>query len=93
LTNDDIRTVIRDQVAQLLAETSPDEPAFGDDERFASLGLDSLMMARLVIQLEGVLHVDPLTEGLADPADIGSVADMSAVYERAVATLAPSGRD
>ncbi|WP_435174193.1 phosphopantetheine-binding protein [Actinacidiphila sp. bgisy145] len=48
------------------------------------IGLNSLMLARLVIQLASELGIDPFSEGTATLADSRTVDELVTVYERAL---------
>jgi acyl carrier protein len=58
------------------------ESLSADDELF-ELGLNSLMLAQLLIQLEAELGVDPFSEQVSI-TDIRSVSDLVNAYEQAI---------
>lgn len=89
LSTADVRAVVKREIWDLLAETGGDA-AVDDGDAIAEaalhdLGLNSLMLARLVIQLEAELGVDPFAKEEAAIVDIRSVEDLAVTYERALA--------
>ena len=49
------------------------------------LGINSLMLARLLIQLEGEFGVDPFVQGETALSDVRFVNDLIAIYHSALA--------
>ncbi|WP_131739858.1 acyl carrier protein [Actinomadura roseirufa] len=83
LTGNDVRTVVDREITALLAEATGESGPVGPADGLYDLGLDSLLLARLVITLEGELGVDPFAEG-ASIADVRTPDDLTAAYERAL---------
>ena len=84
--NDLILRELRDIVTEEAEHADGLDPsAITADVSLHDAAVDSLMLARLIIQLEGELGVDPFSTGDADISDIRSVNDLTAVYERALA--------
>ncbi|GAA3765364.1 phosphopantetheine-binding protein [Salinactinospora qingdaonensis] len=77
-----VRAAVENEIKQLL----PDQElsSLSGREELYELGMNSLTLARLIIQLEAVIGVDPFSQG-ATIADVRSVADLVATYERALA--------
>ncbi|MBI1759674.1 MAG: hypothetical protein HYR62_10715 [Actinobacteria bacterium] len=84
LTKDDVGTLVVREVRSLIFEDSGEEPTVTGGEQMHELAINSLMLARLLVQLEEALSVDPFTRGDAEIADVHSVNDLIAIYERAV---------
>ncbi len=71
-------------VSDALTTVIPDLPVEALDERqelYADLGLDSLVLARLLIELEGKLGVELVDEYLMT-IELVTVADLVALVER-----------
>jgi acyl carrier protein len=81
----DVRDVVHEQIQSLLTEANGSAPPLSGAENLHELGLSSLMLARLIIQLEGELGVDPFAED-AVLADVRTVQDLVAVYQEAQGT-------
>lgn len=75
---------VHEEIRELLLESDVETGALTGEERLHELGLTSLMLARLVIQLEMELGVDPFAEDVVI-SDVRSVGDLVAAYERACA--------
>lgn len=63
-----------------------DPGAITEDARLHEAGVDSLMLARLLVQLEVELGVDPFGRGDAAISDIRSVSDLITAYQQALAS-------
>jgi acyl carrier protein len=87
LTRTQIRTAVDGEIRNLLLDEDEDEDLTGQ-EQLHELGLNSLMFARLVIQLEAVLGVDPFAQEGVVIWDARSVEDLVALYEQASASAA-----
>lgn len=81
----DVRTIVRDQIQQLLREADQPTPDITGKELLADLGVSSLMLARLIVQLETEFDVDPFTDDV-ELTDVRSVDQMVDAYQRALAT-------
>ncbi|MGA2828020.1 MAG: phosphopantetheine-binding protein [Streptosporangiaceae bacterium] len=77
--------VLREIRALLLEEDFDEAPAISGETHLHELGINSLMLARLLLQLETTLGADPFTRGDAAISDIRSVSDLIAAYQRAQA--------
>jgi acyl carrier protein len=75
---------IHEQIRELLRESDIETGPLTGKEQLHELGLTSLMLARLVIELEMELDVDPFAEDVVI-SDVRSVGDLVAVYQRACA--------
>jgi acyl carrier protein len=87
LTRTQIRTAVDGEIRNLLLDEDEVEDLTGQ-EQLHELGLNSLMFARLVIQLEAVLGVDPFAQEGVVIWDARSVEDLVALYEHASASAA-----
>jgi acyl carrier protein len=88
LTQDDVGTLVTGNINALLLEVDEDDvPTVELDSTFADLGLDSLMLARLVIELDDALGVEPFQSAEVSAADLRTVGDVVRVYEDAVRRL------
>lgn len=77
-----VASVVRQQVDQLLIESTGDAEPLTDGD-LNEIGFNSLLLARLMVQLEDVVGIDPFARGAA-LADVHSIDDLITVYERAV---------
>lgn len=84
LATQDVHTVVRERVLRLLAEEGAPRDRITGTEPLSELGVGSLMLARLLVELEGELDVDPFAED-ADLSDVRTVDQLVAVYQRALA--------
>jgi acyl carrier protein len=83
LTQTNIQTTVSEEIESLLLEDQSEVDALTGHEQLHDLGLNSLMFARLIIQLEAMLGVDPFAEEGVMIWDVRSVDDLVALYERA----------
>lgn len=88
LEKKEIRAVVLAETRELLLELSADEVVLKGPEHLHELGLNSLTLARLIVQLERELGFDPFAVELASVADIRSVDDLIGAYESASAAIA-----
>ncbi|GHE14466.1 acyl carrier protein [Streptomyces alanosinicus] len=84
LKTTEVRTIVYEVVAALLREDSPEVPELSGDQELSALGLSSLTLARLVIELEAATGVDPFSEDVV-LSDARHLDDLVGVYERALA--------
>lgn len=84
-----VPTVVRDEICALLSESGDEISNLADDDQLHDLGLNSLLLARLIIQLEVELGVDPFSEDVTI-SDTRSVGALVVAYERA---LTGAGRE
>ena len=87
LTNAQVRTTVHEVVIDLLRENQTEAPALTGREELHTLGLSSLTLARLVIELEAAIGVDPFAEDVVI-SDVRSLDDLVSVYERGLAAIA-----
>lgn len=80
-----VSTVVRDEIRALLSESGEEIENVTDDDQLFDLGLNSLLLARLIIQLEAELGVDPFSEDVTI-ADARSVGALVTIYEHALAS-------
>jgi len=90
LTKDAARPLILRELRDIVSEEAEhtdglDASAITADARLHEAGVDSLMLARLLLQLENELGVDPFAEGHAAISDMRSVSDLIDAYERLLA--------
>lgn len=85
LMKTDVKPVVDDEIRDLLLEGADEIGAWTGEEGLVELGLNSLLLARLLIQLEAALGVDPFADESVAIWDVRSVNDLVAVYERALA--------
>ena len=75
--------MVNTQIQQLLGDALDEDDILGGGETFQQIGLNSLMLARLVIALEDELGVDPFSSGTSI-VDIHTLADLWAAYDEAL---------
>lgn len=85
LTKTDVQSVVENEIRKLLLESNSRADALSAQDELYDLGLNSLMLARLIIQLEAELGVDPFIEAEAI-ADVRSVGDLASAYKRTLGT-------
>lgn len=78
-----VSTVVRNEIRALLSESGDEINNLADGDQLHELGFNSLLLARLIIQLEAEFGVDPFSENVMI-SDARSVGAMVAVYERAL---------
>lgn len=81
LTKTDVQSIVEKEIRKLLLESNGKADALSAQDELYDLGLNSLMLARLIIQLEAEFGVDPFTEAEAI-ADVRSVGDLVGAYKR-----------
>jgi acyl carrier protein len=86
----DIAALVRAQISDLLTEANGAVGPIADGDRLGELGLTSLLLARLIIQLESEIGVDPFAEDLA-VSDVRTVGELTAAYRDTVAASAAVG--
>jgi len=84
-----VPTVVRNEILTLLSESGDEVCNMTDDDQLHALGLNSLLLARLIIQLEIELGVDPFNDELTI-SDARSVGALVAAYERALVSAGQS---
>ena len=81
-----VSTVVRNEIRALLSESGDEINNLADGDQLHELGFNSLLLARLIIQLEAEFGVDPFSEDVMI-SDARSVGAMVAVYERALTNV------
>ncbi|MFD7169268.1 phosphopantetheine-binding protein [Streptomyces violascens] len=84
LTRDNFQAVIEKEIRELLMESHGEAGALAPTDQLTDLGLNSLLLARLIIQLEGEFGSDPFAAGKSI-ADLRTVGDLVRAYESAPA--------
>lgn len=89
LTKEAVGPVILRELRAIAAEEAEhtgdlDPAAITADARLHDAGVDSLMLARLLVQLEAELGVDPFGQGDAAISDVRSVNDLITAYHQAL---------
>lgn len=84
LSPTEVRTTVHGLVTDLLRETGPDVPELTGTEELHTLGLSSLALARLILELEEAVGFDPFEQD-AVLSDVRSLNDLVTVYQRGLA--------
>lgn len=84
LTDTPTARIIDEEIRILLGDALDDDP-LGPDDRFGDLGLNSLMLARLIIALEDETGLDPFSAATSI-VDVHTVGDLVEAYELALAS-------
>jgi acyl carrier protein len=90
LVKSDIQNLIMREIEGLLLDLDSGSTPLSPDDALFELGLNSLMLAQLLIQLETELDVDPFEEEVSI-TDMRTVRDLVDAYERAVRASIPVG--
>lgn len=90
LTQEAIGPLVLRELRAIVAEETEhtgglDPAAITADARLHDAGVNSLMLARLLVQLEAELGVDPFGQADAAIADVRSVHDLITAYQQALA--------
>jgi acyl carrier protein len=90
LTKEEVGPVILRELRAIAAEEAEytgdlDPAAITADARLHDAGVNSLMLARLLVQLEAELSVDPFGQEDAAISDVRSVNDLITAYQQALA--------
>lgn len=84
----DVRAAVVKEIETVLLDDADEISQVTGTEPIHDIGLNSLLLARLIIQLEAAVGVDPFAAGDATLADIRLVNDLVAAYEKGVANAA-----
>jgi acyl carrier protein len=87
LTKSEVQSTVYAEIRGLLSEAGTDISGLTGAEPLHELGLSSLLLARLIIQLESAVGIDPFAEDVV-LSDIGSVDELVALYENAAVAAA-----
>lgn len=84
----DVAATVDEEIRSLLLDYGDEEiTAISPSDSILDLGLNSLMLARLVIALETTIGVDPFAESHAI-SDVRTVEDLSNAYRSALLAAA-----
>lgn len=84
LTSTEIRSVVFEEIENLLLEEADEPVTVSGHETVSELALNSLSLARLIIGLEAAVGADPFTNGDNEIADMRTVEDLVSAYQAAV---------
>jgi acyl carrier protein len=76
---DQIRFTVLHDIVHLLDDDDLETDSLTDESRLTDIGLTSLLLARLTVQLEMRLGVDPFAQDLAI-SDVRTIGDLVAAY-------------
>lgn len=91
LTGPDIQATVHREINALLSEAGHPTRELTGAEPLNTLGLSSLLLARLVIQLEEELGADPFEDGEYVISDVRTVEALTGVYAAVLAGSSPAG--
>jgi acyl carrier protein len=91
LTRSTINEAVHSEIKLLLTDTLEHDETIRDSSTFSDLGLNSLMLARLVIALEEEFTVDPFSMDRSI-VDVHTVGDLVEAYELALGAFAAAGQ-
>lgn len=77
-----IEAIVEQEIKTLLLESTDEDTPLTKQDQLYEIGLHSLLLARLVVQLDTTIGVEPFATG-ATIADIRTVGDIITVYEQA----------
>ncbi|WP_251076510.1 hypothetical protein OG422_00735 [Streptomyces sp. NBC_01525] len=80
-SRDDITAVVHDTLNEILKDAEFDPVSFTGAERITDIGFTSLLLARLIIQLEAALGADPFEERYV-VSDIRTVDELIDAYRQ-----------
>ncbi|WP_018544624.1 acyl carrier protein [Streptomyces sp. LaPpAH-108] len=83
LSHDTTRSIVLEAVTELLEEAGIEHADIPGDRSLTDLGLSSLLIARLIIQLEMEIGVDPFAEDLLI-SDVRTFDDFIDAYHSAL---------
>jgi|GEM_PF-2189021 acyl carrier protein len=92
LKNIDVRSVVLREISDLLLEEADDVGTVDGQDQLHALGLNSLLLARLLVHLEGEIGIDPFADGDRTVSDIRTVDDLVDAYEAALGAGTAAGR-
>jgi len=84
LNHTEIREIVEREIQSLLLDPEGDAAAAADTQDLIELGLNSLTLAQLLIQLEMELGVDPFEDGVSI-TDMRTIDDLVQAYLSALA--------
>jgi len=84
LNRTDVRELVTREIQTLLEEAFLEPTELNGDDNLILLGFNSLMLARLVVELDRALEVDPFASEQAQISDIHTIGDVVRAYSAAV---------
>jgi hypothetical protein len=90
LNGTNVEQIVRREIDAVLLDDA-DGMEYTLDDPLLATGLNSLMLAQLLLQLEAVVGVDPFGADRSI-ADVRTIRDLIAAYEEAVATASAGVR-
>jgi acyl carrier protein len=91
LTDEAVRDIVVAEIQGILLEDDEDHEPIAGHELLNDLAINSIALARVLVQLESELGVDPFGGGAAAIADMQSVADLVGAYQNAHAKTEAGG--
>ncbi|MFF8960136.1 acyl carrier protein [Streptomyces sp. NPDC014894] len=85
LNRSDIASVTVKAITEILEEEGEKPSRISGGDSLTGLGVSSLVFARVAIELEDELGVDPFKEGLEGEVSVQTVDDLIDAYENALA--------
>lgn len=82
LSSNEVLTLVREQIADLLEEAEVEHGEIIGTEPLNAIGLSSLLLARLIIQLEMETGIDPFSEGDLVVSDVRTVGELADAYAK-----------
>ncbi|MEV6113649.1 phosphopantetheine-binding protein [Streptomyces sp. NPDC052109] len=79
-----VKGIVIEHITELLEEAGVEHGEITGAEPLNGVGLSSLLLARLIIQLETDLDVDPFAEEDLVVSDLRTVDDLVDAYDRAL---------
>lgn len=79
LSTDTTKQIVLENITDLLQEAEAEHTEIKDSDLLTAIGLSSLLLARLIIQLELETGVDPFAEELLI-SDVRTVGDLIQAY-------------
>lgn len=83
LSRDTTRSIVVEAIAALLEESGAERSEISGSQSLIDVGLGSLLIARLIIQLETEIGVDPFAEDILI-SDIRSIDELVNAYHSAL---------
>jgi acyl carrier protein len=85
----EVSAAVQEEIERLLTESTGEAESVAEQDNIYEIGFNSLLLARLLVQLEDAVGIDPFTTG-ASLGQVRSVAELVDVYKRAIAGAEPS---
>jgi acyl carrier protein len=84
----EVRATVFAEISAILLEETDETIVPTGAEDLSDIGFHSLLLARLVVQLEAAVGADPFVAGDDSIVDVRTVDELAAAYERAVVEAA-----